>query len=219
VSNEPKLPSEIEFASFLVYNPSRERFPDAMSETSRRVMRAVKSETAQWARKHRLGERMGLELGDEIRARFLGSDVTLVPMPGHAPMKDARSHWAARELCEHFVAAGLGTRWLPLLERATRTVKAAGSRNEDRPSAEEHYGSFLVKPDLAATPCITVIDDVITRGATMLAAIARLAEAYPRATVRGFALLRTQTDQPIVTVKEPVVGRVIRVPWGTKRTP
>jgi hypothetical protein len=94
VSNEPTLPSEVEFASFLVYNPSRERFPSSMSETSRQVMRAVKSETAQWARKHRLGERMVLELGDEIRARFLGGDVTLVPMLSHALL--ASTAWTFR---------------------------------------------------------------------------------------------------------------------------
>lgn len=117
------------------------------------------------------------------------------------------------------MAAGLGARWLPLLVRATTVAKSAASRNEERPSAETHYGSFVVRPDLAATACITVVDDVITRGATMLAAIARLAEAYPRATVRGFALLRTQSDDPIDEVKEPVRGTVVRVPWGTKRTP
>jgi adenine/guanine phosphoribosyltransferase-like PRPP-binding protein len=41
------------------------------------------------------------------------------------------------------------------------------------------------------TARLVLIDDVITRGRTLLAAAARLRSAYPHADVRAFALVRT----------------------------
>ena len=219
MSNESPLPSEVAFASFLVYNPSRVRFPSDLSKRSRTVMRAVKSETAAWARKQRLGERLAQEVGEGIREEFLGADTTLVPMPGHAPMKDARAHWAARELCEHFVESGLGAQWLPLLERTHAVAKSSTSTSDARPTAQLHYDSLRARGDLGAGTRITVVDDVITRGATMLAAVGRLKQALPGVDVRGFALIRSMSDEPIRAVKEPVEGTVRVVPWGTKREP
>lgn len=219
MSSESQLPSEVAFASFLVYNPSRVRFPSDLSRKSRTVMRAVKSETASWARKQRLGERLAQEVGEEIREEFLGAETTLVPMPGHAPMKDARAHWSARELCEHFVHSGLGAQWLPLLERAHAVAKSSTSNSDARPTAQMHFESLRARADLGAGASITVIDDVITRGATMLAAVGRLKQALPGVHVRGFALIRSMSDEPIRAVKEPVVGTVRVVPWGTKREP
>ena len=89
--SEPRLPSEIEFASFLVYNPGEKRFPSELSARSRRVRSAVKKETAQWAKAQRLGDRVREEIGNEIRDLFLTATGTLVPMPGHAPMRDRNS--------------------------------------------------------------------------------------------------------------------------------
>jgi predicted amidophosphoribosyltransferase len=134
-------------------------------------------------------------------------------------MKDPRSHWAARELCEHFIEARLGAQWLPLLERSELVAKSSTSTGDMRPSARTHFDSLVVRPNLAAGLNITVVDDVITRGATMLAAVARLQEALPGATVRGFALIRTISDEEIRTVKEPVRGTIRMVPWGTRREP
>ncbi len=217
--SEPKLPSEIEFASFLVYNPSRIAFPSEVSVVSRRVRNAVKKETAQWAKKQKLGERLRNELGEDIRKKFLSESATLVPMPGHAPMKDPKSRWAARDLCEEFVVAGLGLQWLACLKRVVAVPKAAFSAPEDRPSVVDHYDSLRAIPDLSASGAITVVDDFVTRGATLLAAVARLREAFPNASVRGFALLRTMSSEAIGRVKEPCAGAIKLVDWGTQRIP
>jgi len=219
VSNEPKLPSEVEFASFLVYNPRPAAFPSEVSAQSRKVRNAIKNETAQWAAKHRLGERMRSELGEDIRRKFLPENATLVPMPGHAPLKDPKSHWAPRELCEAFVGAGLGARWLPVLERVHAVPQASRSAAKDRPNAKTHYESIRATADLVAGSVITVVDDVVTSGAMMLAAIARLREVFPQATVLGFALLRTMSSEPILRVKEPCVGTIKLVSWGAQRQP
>ena len=220
MSSEPKLLSRIEYASFLVYNPNPKKFSSDVSALSRRVVDAVKRETAQWARKQRLGERMVGELGDAIRETFFPMGGTLVPMPGHAPFKDpAGSHWSARELCQHLACSGLASDWRPLLSRTEAVPKSAFCKPEDRPTVERHAETMTVSPELGVGEVITVVDDVITRGATMLAAVSLLAQAYPSATVRGFALIRSDTDCPIREVKSPVRGTVTVVPWGTKREP
>jgi phosphoribosylpyrophosphate synthetase len=219
VPSESLPPSEVEFASFLVYNPRPTHFSSEVSALSRRVRDAVKKETAQWARTQRLGERMRAEIGNEVRERFLPANATLVPMPGHAPMKDPKSHWPARELCEAFVTAGLGARWLALLSREVAVSKAAFSAASERPSATAHYDSMRAITDLTAGRVITVVDDVVTRGATMFAAVTRLREVMPHATVRGFALIRTMSSDAITSVKEPCSGIIRLVSWGTQREP
>jgi adenine/guanine phosphoribosyltransferase-like PRPP-binding protein len=54
-----------------------------------------------------------------------------------------------------------------------------------------------------------LVDDVITKGATLLAAASRLHETYPRAKVTGFALVRTLGFvDDVEQIVEPVIGMV-----------
>jgi len=54
-----------------------------------------------------------------------------------------------------------------------------------------------------------VIDDVITRGATMLAVASLITRAYPGTTVAAFALVRTMSFvSDIKRIRAPVVGAV-----------
>ena len=53
----------------------------------------------------------------------------------------------------------------------------------------------------------------------MLAAMARLSEVYPAATIRGFSLLRSMSSEPITQIKEPCEGTIRLVSWGTQRDP
>ena len=56
---------------------------------------------------------------------------------------------------------------------------------------------------------LCLVDDVITKGATMLAAASRLAEMYPRATIVAFALVRTLGFvDDIDRIVEPAVGSI-----------
>jgi len=56
---------------------------------------------------------------------------------------------------------------------------------------------------------LCLVDDVITKGATMLAAASRLGETYPRATIIGFALVRTLGFvEDIDRIVEPAVGTI-----------
>lgn len=136
-------------------------------------------------------------------------------------MRDPGSRWVARELCIELVENGLGARWLPLLERVSKVHKSAWASKAQREqlTPQRHFDSLAVRKDLAVGPQVTVVDDFITAGKTMLACVAKLAEAYPSAAVRGFALVRTMSDVVIERIKDPCAGTISITPWGTRREP
>lgn len=62
----------------------------------------------------------------------------------------------------------------------------------ERPTVLQHYQSFRVTtPSRQAPSTLLLIDDVITKGRTLAAAAIRLQEAFPKADIRAFALMRT----------------------------
>lgn len=78
-----------------------------------------------------------------------------------------------------------------------------------------HYDSFRVNPDLDRPRSLTIVDDVVTRGDTLLAAASRVKEGYPDAEFRVFAVVRTMgfvTD--IDRIVDPAVGALVLVPGG-----
>jgi hypoxanthine phosphoribosyltransferase len=56
---------------------------------------------------------------------------------------------------------------------------------------------------------VLLVDDVVTKGRTLLAAATRIHEAFPDAEVRAFALLRTVGFEPEVDrLLRPCVGAI-----------
>jgi hypothetical protein len=151
---------------------------------------------------------------------FLGPDVVLVPALRSAPIRDATTLWPARRICERLVAGQLGKQLLPCLVRTMAVPKSAFAAAGERPDAQRHYDTMAVEGSLLHAKRITVVDDVITKGATLLAAASRLQEAFPAAEVRAFALLRTmglvdeieQIVDPCTGTNTLVRGEVIRDP-------
>jgi hypothetical protein len=70
-------------------------------------------------------------------------------------------------------------------------LKSATAVPGERPTAYLHYESFLIERPAIAPESIVLIDDVVTKGRTLLAAATRLQEAFPGAQIRAFALVRT----------------------------
>jgi predicted amidophosphoribosyltransferase len=80
------------------------------------------------------------------------------------------------------------------VERRIPVRKSATALNAERPTVRQHYESFAVATAWSATGTpsrIVIVDDVITKGRTILAAAMRLYEAFPNADIRAFALVRT----------------------------
>jgi adenine/guanine phosphoribosyltransferase-like PRPP-binding protein len=78
----------------------------------------------------------------------------------------------------------------------------------------------VIKP-LGSPDRITIVDDVVTKGATLLAAASLLANTFPNAEIRAFALVRTTGLVPDVErIVDPVVGRIFqRAGGGADREP
>ncbi|MDA4132801.1 MAG: phosphoribosyltransferase, partial [Thaumarchaeota archaeon] len=56
---------------------------------------------------------------------------------------------------------------------------------------------------------LLLVDDIVTRGATLLGAANRLAEAFPDARIRGFAAMRTVSNpSDFVDAYQPCTGTI-----------
>jgi adenine/guanine phosphoribosyltransferase-like PRPP-binding protein len=69
--------------------------------------------------------------------------------------------------------------------------KSATAAPGERPSVHLHYESFFIERPAVSPERIVLIDDVVTKGRTLLAAATRVHEAFPCAQIRAFALVRT----------------------------
>jgi hypothetical protein len=71
-----------------------------------------------------------------------------------------------------------------------------------------------VQAELVGTKRVTIVDDFITKGTTLLAAASRVVENYRESETRAFALVRTTGLVPEVErIIDPVVG-TISEKWG-----
>jgi hypoxanthine phosphoribosyltransferase len=87
--------------------------------------------------------------------------------------------------------------------------KSATCPSCKRPTVAVHYESFEVDSGTAAPAEILLVDDVVTKGRTLLAAATRLQEAFPNARIRAFALLRTMgMIAGVEQLLDPCVGQI-----------
>lgn len=73
----------------------------------------------------------------------------------------------------------------------------------------QQYDSLTAHPRIDVTERIVVVDDVVTKGTTAIAAISRLAEIYPKADIKLFAMIRTKgLVLDIDRILDPAVGKI-----------
>jgi hypothetical protein len=222
----PTLP----FASCFAYLPGG-RGP--ICEEGRLLCARLKASDRDWL--PRLAARVWLEtVGHGRFATAFGTRVVLVPVPGSAPLQ--RAEWVGERLAWCLKEAGLAAAVWPVLRRRHAVKKSAFAAAGERPTVLEHYASFALEhavwgrapigsSNLAGEHrwCelrLTLVDDVITRGRTLLAAAARLHAAFPRADVRAFALLRTLgPDETLFRILDPCEGEVRWVSGDARRHP
>lgn len=124
-------------------------------------------------------------------------------------------------IAQCFLLAGMASRVLPAVHRMKPVPKAAYSVASERPTLLTHYESMgLPKVVLVDPPTdILVVDDVVTSGATLLAAVTLTREAYPAARVRAFGMARTDRV-PAGQLSEPIVGVIeVGADGRTRRRP
>jgi len=151
------------------------------------------------------------ELTNELAmmADLWGPDVLLVPVP-RSSLQRAGSLWPSLSIANALEKEGFGV-VAKLLERATAIPKSAFAERGARPGYRDNRASLKANLELGSPTKITLVDDVVTKGTSLLSAAHVLAEAYPGAEIRGFAVVRTLGLQPeIDAVLEPCVG-IIRL--------
>jgi len=195
------LLSEIPFGAFLVYSP---RGTSPVSVRSRRVRDGIKAgrdEILRAAIEYLLRDFEGSGL-----SAVLGRDVSLVPCPRSSPLVSG-ALWPPRWVAAALVAAGLGREVVSCLERTEAVPKSAFQQPGARPTARRHYETIRVNELPLTGERVTIVDDFLTKGNTLLGAASRLAEARPRAAISAFALVRTLGRQPeIERIVDPCVG-------------
>jgi hypothetical protein len=183
----------------------------------------------------RLTAQVWLETAGHGRfALAFGGRVVLIPVPRSAPGQPG--DWVGERLAWCLKQLGLAAEVWPVLRRRYAVRKSAYAAAGERPSVLEHYASFAVErslsggalPSSSSAVCerrgnelrLTLIDDVITRGRTLLAAAGRLREAFPQAQIRAFALLRTLgPDETLRHILDPCEGEVLWISGDARRRP
>ena len=185
-----------------------------MAEASRLLCARVKAGDPTWVPRY-AGLVYRASCRDAQLTALFACRAVLVPVPGSRVCPEAP--WAAQCLAFALSEMGLGGGLWAGLRRQTGVRKSATSPAGGRPSVREHFESFAVARPLRSVERIVLIDDVITRGRTLLAAAARLQAELPHADIRAFALIRTLGFVPHMDrLLEPCHG-VVRWAGGDAR--
>jgi len=199
----------LEFGSFLTYSPRGETEEILKSQRITYNLKADKTIGSPPRTTTRyLVDILAQRITQTSLQGLLGPDVMLVPVPKSSLLLSG-SLWVPQRIADALVEIGLGNRAFPILERRRAVPKAAFSARGHRPKAIDHYETIGVHPQLEPMERIVLVDDVITRGATMLGAASRLAEVYPEAEIRCFAMIRTMSrSETFVRILDPCLGHI-----------
>ncbi len=210
----------LDYGSLLSYSP---RGTSAEIQQAREVMKMIKADdffenspipVSEWIARTILENKGTLPF-----ASFFHKDTVLVPVPSSSLMQ-RDSLWVPSRIANALAKNGLGKEVIPFLKRETPVRKAAWSKASERPKAKEHIATMSVQGRISepSPSQILLVDDIVTRGATLLGAANRIVEALPMAQVNAFAAMRTISDSSdFETLYKPVLGS-IRYRPGTEDT-
>jgi hypothetical protein len=176
----------IPFASCYVYSPTG---TGAVCERSRLLRALLKAGDAGFMRRYALRVHQQAVESPPLAGFFAANDI-LIPVPGSSPHA-AGGLWAAEHLAAALVNEGLGAVAWCGLQRIRAVRKSATAAPGERPTVNLHYESFFFERPAMPVERVVLIDDVVTKGRTLLAAASRVHEAFPRVHIRAFALVRT----------------------------
>lgn len=185
MSSARSLLSEIAFGAFLQYSP---RGQSQVSIRSRKWCYAVKNDDPGQIR--RVLERMvsSRQAQDAGLLDFFGKDVALVPAPRSAPLRPG-ALWPSRRICEELVQLDFGAEVVACVKRAKAVQKSAFAQSGERPTPEVHLRSMELDGALPTRRRILVVDDIVTKWATLLAAASLLTSRHRGAELATFAMV------------------------------
>lgn len=210
----PSLLSEVAFGAYLVYSPHGS---SELSQRSKSLCYQIKQDQAGIIAL--VAQRLQADFAASPLTGVLGHDVILVPTPRSSPLVDG-ALWPAARVAEELYRVGLGRRPRPIVTRSLAVPKSAYATPGNRPTAQRHLDSLTIETRIALAGRVTVIDDVITAGATSLAVASLLAATFPAIEVNVFAVVRTMSYGDIDAIRAPACGTITLDTWGsTRRAP
>ena len=183
--------NQIRFCSLLSYCPHGR---SSEIQHSKQIMIALKTDAfveeppiamSDWVARAIQGQRTEAPF-----AQFFDSNTVLIPTPRSSLMR-RDSLWVPHRIATALVREGIGKEVMPCLVRVKPVPKAAFSAAEERPTVLQHYKTMEVQGRLIKPEAITLVDDIVTRGATLLGAANLLADIFPEARISAFAAMRT----------------------------
>lgn len=187
--------NQLEFGSLLSYCPRGGSSEEI--QRSRQIMRSIKNDSfvedppvlmSDWI--SNTMERRRSELPFDS---IFQTNSVLVPLPRSSRLQPD-SLWVPERIASALVRRQFGARVMPCLTRTRAVRKSATSQADQRPTPTDHFESLAVQGNLGSTEDIVLIDDIVTRGHTMIGAANRLVEAFPSARIHAFAAMRTVSD-------------------------
>jgi hypothetical protein len=194
----------VAYASCYVYSPAG---TCPVSQRSRLLCSLLKAGNADFLDRYAGRVRQEAD-AHAVFTAFFGGDALLVPVPGNKPRR-AGSVPVAQRLAAAFIGCGLGAAVWPGLRRVFAVRKSATAPGFERPTVGNHYRSLTVDATDLNPQRILLVDDVVTKGRTLLAAASRVQEAFPAARIHAFALVRTMGLEPeVARLVDPCVGQI-----------
>jgi hypothetical protein len=201
--------AQLEFGALLTYAPHGDS-PECRN--SKDVMLALKNDrfvgNPPILMSELIAQTIQRKMAELPFASFFQPNPILIPTPKSSLMQ-ANTLWVPERIANALVRMGIGKAVVSCLVRANPVRKAAFCAPSERPTAVEHYESIGVQGSLSPPSEILLVDDIVTRGATLLGAANRLADVFPKAQIRAFAAMRTISN-PIEFQKvyDPCIGMI-----------
>jgi phosphoribosylpyrophosphate synthetase len=213
---------KIEFGALLSYSPHGITQREVLSRSVRTAVKNdefIISSSRQVQMSDFVAQSVKKMLRDLPFSHIFDSRPVLVPIPSSS-LKKPDSLWVPNRIALA-LRSELGGDVAECLVRVKPLPKSATSAASNRSTAAQHFESLEVQKLLAEPKLILLVDDVVTRGATLLGAANRLAETYPNARIAAFVALRTVSNpQEFKSVNEAVSGFITLQPsGGTLRRP
>lgn len=188
------FPSELEVLTATIYPPRAKG--DATRAAKNFILSGIKYDriayegSDQQAIEFTITSLMDHIGGSSMEQFFSGVD-WLVPMPGHGLHRPG-SLWVPLRIAEALHAAGVGHRVEPCISRQEPVIKSAFAKPGERPTTKTHYSSFGLESRLVPPQSVLLVDDLVTKGATLVGGAARVLERFPSIEIRAFAIARVQ---------------------------